>query len=70
MIEEIKPVFLVKSEFEYQEKLKPMFSLEFSDFNDSDEMENKEFSANYLATSAFSSIEILMEDIEFVVAEN
>ena len=66
-MEEMKPVFLVKYEFEYREKL--MFSSEVSDFQDSDaRKKNIEYLVEYSTTSDVFSIRILMEEIEVVVS--
>ena len=72
LIEEMKPVVLLKYEFEYREKLpSKRFSPEFSDYQDTDAIEkNNDFLVEYSYASAMSLIEILMEEIELVVAEN
>ena len=54
---------------EKREKVK-RFLMEFSDYLDSDEREkNNDFSTEYSCTAAVFPIEILAEEIEFVVAE-
>ena len=63
----MKLVFLLKYEFEYREK---MFSLEFSDYQDSDAREKNNDYFGYLSSNAVFSIEILLEESEPVVAEN
>ena len=48
-----------------------MFSLQFSDYQESGANEkNNCFLIEYSSTSALFLIKILMEEIEFVVAEN
>ena len=46
------------------------FILEFKDYQDSDSKEKNIFFIEYSFTSAVFSIEILMGEIELVVAEN
>ena len=71
LIEEIKPVVLVKFEFESREKLNLIFSLEFSDFQDTDAIQkSNDCLIENSSTSAVFSIEFLVEEIELVVAQN
>ena len=47
-----------------------MFSLEVSDYQDTDaKKKNNDFSVEYSSTSAVLLIEILMEEIELMVAQ-
>ena len=48
-----------------------MFSLEFSDYQDSHAREkNNDFLVEYSSTSALGSMGILMEELELVVGQN
>ena len=67
---QIKPLVLVKYEFEYREKIKLMFSLVISDCHITDAGEkNNDFSVEDSSTGVEFSIEFLTEEIELVVAE-
>ena len=72
LFEEIKPVVLVKYEFEYLEKLKlKCFPWKFRTIRMlMQERKTMIFLVEYSSTSAVFSIEILMEEIELVVAHN
>ena len=70
MIEEIKPVVLVKYEFEYREKLKSNLFV-FGLLGLSGcwcKWKNKDFLIEYSLTSFVLSIEFLIEEIELVLA--
>ena len=70
LMEEIRTVVLVKYEFEYRENLKSKcFSLEFSDYQDTDARKKHLFLVEYSSTGSVFSIVTLMEEIELVVAE-
>ena len=57
LIEEIKPVVPVNYKFEYPEKLKSMFFLEFSDYQDTDpRRKNNDCLFEYSCASAVFSI--------------
>ena len=72
LIEEIKPVVLVKYDFENRDKkikTKCCF-LESSNYQNTNAREkNHGFSNEYSSTSAAFLMEILMEEIEYVVVE-
>ena len=70
-IKEIKPVPLVKYEFENGEKNQNIsIFLKNSDFQDTDVIEKiNEFLDGYSPTSAVFSVELLMDETELVVAE-
>ena len=71
LFEEIKPVVLVKYEFEYREILKFQVFLEISDYQDTDARKNNnDFLVEYSSISAVFSIELLMEEIDLAVAQN
>ena len=71
LMEEIKPVVLLKSEFDYREKFKiKRSSLEFAGYQDSDAREKTLiFLFENLSTTTKLWIEILMEETKFVVPE-
>ena len=71
LITKIKQVVLVKYEFQYREKLKlKCFLWNFRTAKILMQGEKQWFPVEYLSTSAVFSTEILMEEIELVVAES
>ena len=65
------PVVLLKCEFEYRKKFKSKCFLRNFATQDSDaRVQNNGFLVEYPHASAVFSIEILMEEIELLVAEN
>ena len=70
-MKELQPVVLKKHEFECREKTKlKKFQSEISGYEDSiARQKNKGFSTGDSSTSAMSWMDILMEQIELVVAE-
>ena len=67
-------VDLLSYKFEYQKQMNiklKRFSFEFLEYQDSDSSEkNNDFSIEYSSASGVVSIEILMEQSIFVVADN
>ena len=71
VIEEIRSVVSLKYEFEYRENPKLFSPLELSSYqNDYAKEKSNDFSAEYSFTTIRFPIEVLMEELELVVAKN